>query len=358
MSTLLLRLGITPRFVTMVLAGAVTLLLLLWMLLRPVPYVVQAAGPTFNTLGDIDEVPLITVDGARTYATSGKLLLTTVTTAGGPEYPVYVGNVVAGWLTSDKVVPVETVFDPSQTRQELDDASQAQMISSQENATVAALTELGYRVPAELTIVGAQQGLGADGVVREGDEIAAIETTGGQVAVETYNDLAQVLADTPPGSTVTLTVRRDGEARDLDIVTADDGSGGSVIGVFLDAEFDYPVDVEIQIDNVGGPSAGTMFALGIIDVLTPGELTGGEVVAGTGTISLGGAVGSIGGIRHKLAGAGAAGAEYFLAPASNCDEVIGYVPAGLQVIAVTTLAQARDAVESIGQGQAQDLPGC
>jgi len=131
--------------------------------------------------------------------------------------------------------------------------------------------------------------------------------------------------------------------------------------VFLSGEFDYPVDVHIQIENIGGPSAGTMFALGIVDVLTEGEMTGGQIVAGTGTISLGGDVGPIGGIQQKLAGARESGADYFLAPASNCNEVVGHVPSGLQVVEVATLDQARDAVETIGSGAAgaiAALPTC
>lgn len=343
----------------MVGSGVLAFVLLLAMLLLPVPYAVQAAGPTIDTLGERDGTPLITVEGAQTYATSGELLLTTVTTAGGPGFPVDSASVVRGWLAPTiKVVPVETVFDPSQTQDQLDEASQQQMISSQENATVAALTELGYDVPAELTIVGTQPGSGADGVALDGDLIGAITAAGVQTEVTTFADLAQVLAATAPGSTVVLTVERDGEATELEIVTGDDGLGGSVLGVYLDADFDYPVDVEIQIDAVGGPSAGTMFALGIIDMMTPGEMTGGRIVAGTGTISLGGMVGPIGGIEQKMAGAASDGAAYFLAPAANCDSVVGHIPDGLQVIKVSTLPQARAAVEAIGAGTAQDLPTC
>lgn len=352
--------GVTPRVLTMSVAALVTFVLLLVMMLVPVPYGVRAPGPTVDTLGSSGGVQLITVeDGTATYPTSGELLLTTVTTAGGPGYPVDAGGVIRGWLSPSRMVaPIETFFDPSQTQEEIDAASSQQMITSQQNATVAALTELGYDVPAVLTIVGAQPGSGADGVVEEGDVIAGIDTGSGVVEVVTFDDLAQELAQTPPGTSVELMVDRDGESVALPIVTGDDGMGGSVLGVFLSGEFDYPVDVHIQIDDVGGPSAGTMFALGIIDVLTPGEMTGGQVVAGTGTISLGGLVGAIGGIQQKMAGARASGAEFFLAPRANCNEVVGHVPDGLQVVSVSTLAEARDAVESIGAGDTADLPTC
>ena len=351
--------GVSPRLVTMAVAALATFSLMLVTMLLPVPYAVQAPGPVIDTLGDVDGVELIHIEGTETYETSGALQLTTVTTAGGPGYPVDSGGVIRGWLSpTTTVAPVELFFDPGQSQDEIDQTSAQQMISSQQNATVAALTELGYDVPAELTVVGTQQGSGADGVAQDGDRIVGIVAGDKEVEVVTFADLADVLAATPPGSTVDLVVDRDGERVALPVVTGDDGRGGSVLGVFLDGEFDYPVDVRIQIENVGGPSAGTMFALGIIDMLTPGEMTGGHNVAGTGTVSLGGLVGAIGGIQQKMAGARAADAEYFLAPLANCGEVVGHVPAGLRVVAVSTLAEARAAVEAIGAGDTADLPTC
>jgi len=128
--------------------------------------------------------------------------------------------------------------------------------------------------------------------------------------------------------------------------------------VLIDPTFDMPVDVTISIDDIGGPSAGTMFALGIIDKLTPEDEADGEVIAGTGTMDVTGAVGPIGGIRQKLAGAERDGADWFLAPAGNCDEVVGHVPDGLRVVRVATLHEARVAMEAIGAGEAGDLPTC
>ncbi|UFU03957.1 signal protein PDZ [Ruania suaedae] len=350
---------IGTRSITMTVAGAATLGLLLVMLLSPVPYAVQGAGPTFDALGSVEDVELISVSGTQTYPTSGELLLTTVTTAGGPGFPVDAGSVVRGWLDPGRrVLPVEAVIDPDVTAQEQDRIAQQQMTSSQENATVAALTSLGYEVPAELTIVGADPSMSADGVVREGDVITAITVGSERTDVPSYQHLADVLASTAPGTAVTLEVRRDGETADLELVTSDNGTGSSVLGVFLDADFTYPVDVHIQIDNVGGPSAGTMFALGIVDELTEGELTGGHVVAGTGTIDIQGAIGPIGGITLKMHAAERDGAEYFLVPAANCAEAVQDVPRGLGVVRVSSLAEARDAVEAIGQDRTEHLPTC
>lgn len=349
----------TPRLITMSAAALAVFALLLTMMTVPVPYGVQAPGPIVDTLGEAGDVELISVEGTETYETSGELFLTTVTTAGGPGYLVDAGAVIKGWVSpTTRVAPVEAFFDSSQTQEEIDDASSQQMLTSQQNATVAALTELGYDVPAVLTIVGTQPGSGSDGVAENGDVITGIETETGRIEVVTFADLDGALAVTSPGATVHLLVDRDGEETALPIITGDDGTGRSVLGVFLSGEFDYPIDVHIQIDNIGGPSAGTMFALGIIDKLTPGELTGGHSIAGTGTISLGGLVGPIGGIRQKMAGARAGGVEYFLAPQSNCEEVVGHVPGGLQVVSVSTLDEARAAVEKIAAGDTADLPSC
>ncbi|HLS25789.1 MAG TPA: S16 family serine protease [Beutenbergiaceae bacterium] len=389
------KMVVTARFVTMLVSGLATFALLATMLVLPVPYAVQGPGPTFNTLaghepeqadddessetgaspgsgssdGDVGEpvegadgeLRLITISGSQVYPAAGELRLTTVVTAGGPGYPVRAGNVIlAYWDREQAVQPVEAAFDPSLTREERDELSAQQMITSQEHATVAALTELGYEVPAVMHIVDAAPGTGAEGVVQEGDLITGIRGTGSEdvTDVTTYADLAEVLQATAAGEEVTLVVERDGQEEPLPIITTDDGLGNTQLGIFLQADFDMPIEVEIAIENVGGPSAGVMFALGIIDVLTPGNLTGGNNIAGTGTISLDGRVGPIGGVDLKMIGAVEDGAEYFLAPTANCPEVVENIPDGLEVVAVDHLSQARVAVEAIADGDTGDLPEC
>jgi PDZ domain-containing protein len=251
-------------------------------------------------------------------------------------------------------VPVELVYPPGSTAEEVDSASALQMTTSQENATAAALTELGYEVPARLVVAEPVAGSGADGVLLPDDVLLAV----GGVEVGSFADLSAALAATAPASRAPVLVDRGGARVSVDVVTGDDGRGGSVLGVFLDPEFDFPVDVRIRADAIGGPSAGAMFALGIVDMLTPGALTGGQDVAGTGTISVDGEIGAINGIRLKLVGAARDGAAYFLAPRANCDEVVGHVPAGLQVVAVDDLAEATAAVTAIGEGRAGGLAGC
>ncbi len=351
----------TPRSLTLVLAGGVLALALLLVMLVPVPYAVQSPGPTVDTLGEHEGEPLIEVDGERTYPSDGELRLTTVSVAGGPGHPVAAFDVVAGWLDPNRLVlPVEAVFPEDATEDELDEQSTQQMTSSQTNATVAALEELGHDVPMTLTVTGVAENSPSRGVIEGGDVVTAVRPEGGdRVHVEAYSDLADVLAETAPGTTVTVTVRRGGEDLALDVQTmASPQQDGSVLGIFLQPDVELPFQVEFDIEDIGGPSAGTMFALGIVDVLTPGDLTGGEHVAGTGTVDLAGRVGPIGGIQQKLVGARRDGADWFLAPAGNCDEVPGHVPDGLYVVRVATLAEARTSVEAIGEGNGRSLPTC
>jgi Lon-like protease len=346
----------TPRAMPTSVALLATLVILTVLVFLRVPYAVSSPGPTRDTLGEVDGSPLIEVaDGTPTYEPTGRLLLTTVRVDGGPGYPVTLPEAVAGWLSRSRLVrPVEAVYPPELTRDELDEQNQAAMTSSQESATVAALEEVGYRVPARLLVAGAVEGTGAAGVVEEGDVVESFEGE----PVESYADLIDDLAATRPGTSVTLGVVRDGEPLDLEIVTGERADGGSQLGVFIDPEFDLPVDVTIQIEDIGGPSAGLMFALGIVDLLTPEDEVAGQVVAGTGTMDVDGAVGTIGGIRQKLVGAERDGADWFLAPEGNCAEVTGYVPDGLRVVPVATLAEGRDAIEAIGAGDGDTLPTC
>lgn len=351
---------LTPRTVTAAVAGAITFVLALAMLVITPPYAVQSPGPTLDTLGDIpDGSPLITVEGTETYPTDGELRLTTVSTRGGPGYPATAAQVIGGWLSgTTTVLPREAAFDPEQTREDVEQESTLQMSSSQTNATVAALTELGYDVPTALHVAGTSPHGATAGLLEEGDTLVSIAAGAGPTELSSFAVLSEVLADTPPGSTVTLGVEREGEETQVEVVTGDDGDGGSLLGVMISPEVDLPVDVGFAIENIGGPSAGLMLTLGIVDILTPGSLTGGAVVAGTGTVDLAGDVGPIGGIAQKMAGAVRDGAEWFLAPVENCGDVLGAVPDGLEVVAVDTVSDAVDALEAVTEGRTADLERC
>lgn len=346
---------LTARAITLAVATVAIALVGSAAALLPVPYVISSPGPTWDTLGEDDGTPLVSVDGAPTFEPTGRLLLTTVSVSGGPGRDVALLDLLGAWLDPARSSrPVETVFDPDQTREQIDQQNQASMITSQENATVAALEELGYEVPTTLTVADAVEGTGAEGVVRPDDVLLAV----GGVEVGSFSELSREVDAIPPGQTTSVTVERDGERTELDLRTTEGPDGSTLLGVLIDPTFDFPLDVEIRIEDVGGPSAGTMFALAVIDLLTEADETGGETIAGTGTVDLEGTVGPIGGVRQKMAGAVADGAAWFLAPVGNCDEVTGHVPAGLEVAAVGTLAEARAAVAAIGEGRVADLPRC
>lgn len=352
------------RVVAGIVALSISLVALMGLTFIPTPYVIQQPGPVYDTLGtalsaDGDEVPLIDIEGAEVYPTGGALDLTTVQVVGNRQHPPTWFQLVMAWFDRTRaVVPIDTVFPEGVTSDERDEQNAALMIDSQHEATAAALSELGHDVGATVEVVQAVEGSPADGELDEGDTITAIDGAPVESAAGLRDAIQQA-----EGAEVELTVVRDGESRTVALTPekTEDAAGETVwlIGITLTTRYDFPIDVKLQLDNVGGPSAGMMFALGIIDTLTPGELNGGEKVAGTGTIDGTGQVGPIGGIRQKLYGAKDAGADYFLAPAANCDEVVGHIPDGLEVFRTENLEQSLDILEVIAeQGDTSELPTC
>lgn len=343
------------RTLTMSISMVASAVLLSSMAFLPSTYVVRGPGPTFDTLGQVEGHPLITISGTTTHDTSGELLLTTVSASGAPDRPVPLGRIIRAWFDpSSAVYPIESVFPPEQTQDEIDEINHQEMLSSQETATVAALTQLGYEVPAVMTVAGTVEGSKAVGVVEDGDVISSLNGA----PMVTYQQLVAALDELKPGDKVDLEVKRDGTAQTLNLETTSGPGDGAYLGVLLTTDFEFPVDVSLEIGNVGGASAGMMFALGIIDKITPEDEARGNVIAGTGTMSIDGQVGPIGGITFKMHGAQRDGAAWFLAPEANCDEVVGNIPDGLDVVSVSTLEEALDAVTAIGDGDTTQLPTC
>ncbi len=347
-----------PRTALLLVSVLAAVVLFAVMVLLPVPYAVLAAGPATNTLGQENGKPLIAINGQQTYPTSdrGRLFLTTVRIFGGPGSKVSVWQLLSAWLDGDQtVVPEEAIFPKGETAAQNQQENQQEMVSSQESATAAALRLLGYPVNPRVRIVSFLKGSVSASVLKEKDVVLSV----GGVPTPEPDNLKAELQKVTAGQPATLTVRRDGTDKTLSVPTQKTSAGSTALGVMVQPVFDFPFDVKIQIENVGGPSAGTMFALGIVDKLTPGELTGDQPIAGTGTIDPDGTVGPIGGIRQKLIGARESGARFFLAPAQNCPDVVGHVPDGLSVVKVSTLRQARDAVAQIGLGKGTaGLPSC
>jgi PDZ domain-containing protein len=342
------------RFPTALVTGVLSVVLATVVALLPAPYAIYAPGPVTNVLGRVSGKQLITVSGRQTYPARGTLDMTTVEVFGGPGRRLSLAQVLRSWVSRSRaVVPVEQVFPPGQTPQQVKTENAAEMSQSQQDATAAGLRELGLTVPERIVVASVSKDVPAADVVRPGDVITALDGR----AVADSAALRSAIAALKPGADVTVQIRRDGATRQLRTRTAAQ-DGRTVLGVGLDPSFQFPVDVRFATKDVGGPSAGMMFALGIYDLLTPGELTGGQQIAGTGTIDGAGRVGPIGGIAQKLVGARSAGARWFLAPAANCSEVVGNVPQGLRVVRTASLHESRLAVQAIASGRGAALPTC
>jgi Lon-like protease len=310
-----------------------------------VPFVAMGPGPTYDTLGSLDGTEVVAVTGTETYPTAGHLNMTTVAVNDGVTALTAIGF----WLQPDRrLVPRDSVYPPGQTTEEVDRKNTEDFAASETNAEAAALTELG--LPTRATVGDVVPGSAVDGVLRAGDTIVSV----GGTAVSTPEQVAASLQGTSAGQTVDVVYERAG-ARTTAPVVLGQGDGRGMLGVRVGVE-PLAGDITISLGDVGGPSAGLMFALAVVDKMTPGELNGGRFVAGTGTIDAAGTVGPIGGIPFKMIAAKDAGATVFLVPADNCVEAAANAPDGLQLVRVSTLASAVDALEGLDSGAS--VPSC
>ncbi|MDQ1294460.1 MAG: Lon-like protease, partial [Actinomycetota bacterium] len=263
-------LTLRPQNRLLLVAGFTTLLLAAIATLLPVPYALLKPGPTINTLGESQGRKLIVISGRKTYPTEGNLDLTTVSVFGGPGHRINLWQAVQGWADSSvSVLPKDVLFPPGQSEEESREQTEQEMVGSQESATAAALDALGISVPTTLTVAGIDERSPASKTLRDEDVLLTI----GGNKIDGLSGLRSRLEPVKAGDSVRLTVRRNSAVRAVDVTTmASPADGHTVLGIYLEPEFRFPFSVKIQIDDVGGPSAGTMFALGIIDMLTPGAL--------------------------------------------------------------------------------------
>lgn len=329
----------------------------------PSDYVIEGPGPVFDTLGTVqvegDPVPLIDIPSQPTYPTTGSLSMLTVSTYGDRENPASWFDVARAALDpSDDAIPVDLAFPDGQTSEESAEVGAAQMRASQQAAIAAALSAAGYEYSSTLSVLATVEGSPADGLLLEGDIIVSA----GEQEVTDATALRSLIGENGTETPISITVEREGEPVVVEItpVLSDAESPEPVIGVQLAAEFVFPFEVNVQLSDVGGPSAGQIFALAIIDKLTPGSLTGGLAIAGTGTISVDGMVGPIGGVTQKLYGAKEAGAKYFLLPAANCEDLAtANVPDGLDIYAVDSLADSLNVLNTLSSSAGTSLlPRC
>lgn len=323
-----------------VLLGAVLVVLLSVGMFMGVPYVVLGPGPTVDTLGAANGVEVIQIKGTSTSTSKGQLRLTTVGVQ--PQANLY--TAIRSWLNSEEaVVPRELVYPPGQTQEQVDKQNEQDFQQSQTSAETAALRQLGY--PVQVAVKNVTPGGPAVGRLGAGDVLTAVNGTKPADAA----GLVELIRAKPAGTELTVDYLRAGKPGSTKLTTE---GNPPKIGVEVEEKQPHPFQLSIKLDEIGGPSAGLMFALGIIDKLTPDDLTGGKVIAGTGEINDRGQVGPIGGIGQKLIGARDAGAKFFLVPADNCAEALANAQPGLTMARVASLADALAALTQVRSGKA------
>jgi Lon-like protease len=341
------------RALILIVAGAAVVIAAVIAAVLPVPYVILSPGPTLNTLGTAPGgQPIIMISGHKTYPTAGNLNMVTVNFQGGPGNEINIFTALRAWLNShDAVVPQQELFGAGQSQQQVQRQDVVQMTSSETNATAAALTQVGIKYTTQVQVVSTQPGMPAAAVLKPRDIITKVNG----VPIDSVTGLSRQIRAQGAGQPLRLTVIRQTKTK-LFRVTAVRSQGHPVIGVVVTVKFHFPLSVSISVGDIGGPSAGLMFALGIVDKLEPMNLTGGKFIAGTGEITPAGVVQPIGGIQQKMVGARAKGATVFLAPAGNCADARGAVPAGMRLVRVSTLAGAVRSLEALKAGRS--APTC
>lgn len=351
------------RSIAAVVAIVLLLALATTAVLVPVPFASYHPGPTFDVLGEADGEEIIQVNGAKTYRDDGEIRMTTVSVSQeGVDKNLF--SILSDWIDPDAAVyPYDIVHPPGTTAEQEEVEGQVQMVSSQGNAIAAALRQLDYDVTPALEVLSIGPATPADGALAVRDIFVSVDgvpLTADEAGQKALLDAVQAAQDRQKLSFV---VRRDGKEVTVPVgteeVTNDDGTTRRQIGIQLGIGFIFPFSVSVNIsDNIGGPSAGLMFALAIYDTLTPGSLTGGQDVAGTGELDSEGTVGPIGGIQQKIAGAREAGAELFLVPSDNCGDALGANNGDMRLVRATTFVTTLASVEAWEQDHDADLPSC
>lgn len=325
--------------------GIVLAILLLATLFIPTPYTIQSPGPTFDTLEQVDiegeTLDMIEIDGVETYPTEGRLDLTTISVSGPPTSTSTLLEVFYHAAQPyPAITPAELLYPPETTGDEVRSQNAEAMADSQSWAVAAALEHLGIDYQQRLFALDFTEDSPAAEFLEPNDEIISLngnDITGHGQLVNTIQEAN--------GEPVNMRVRRNGDDQIFTIPVNQAEDGTYQIGVYLDSEFVFPIDVEIHLQDVGGPSAGLIFTLALIDRMTEDSVTDGRHIAGTGTIDPDGTVGPIGGIQQKVMAAASEGATIFLAPEMNCPEIT-HVPDGMTVYSVDTLDTALEILDA------------
>jgi PDZ domain-containing protein len=309
----------------------------------PVPYVALGPGPTFDTLGEVDGKPVVAIEGTPVKPTSGHLNMTTVSQRDG----LTLGQALAFWGSGeDQLVPRDLVFPPEKSRDDIQKSQNADFQRSEDNAEYAALNYLKF--PKAVTAQKITDPGPSLGKLQPGDALDAVNGT----KTPTIDAFTALLKATKPGQEIVIDYRRKNSAPGTARITLgknDDRDYGYLGVAVQDAPW-APFSVDFNLANIGGPSAGLMFSLAVVDKLTTGDLNGARFIAGTGTIGPDGTVGPIGGISHKMSSAQEAGATVFLVPADNCDDARTATGNSMELIKAETLTQTIDALHTLTSG--------
>ncbi len=314
-----------------------------------VPYVSLGPGPTFDTLGEFEGKEVVDIEGTDVHPTTGHLNMTTVS----QRDDLTLGQALTLWMSGrEQLVPRDLVYPPDKSKDEIDAANNQEFKRSEDSAEYAALGYLKY-APAVTVETVSKDGASA-GKLEEGDAIDGVNGT----PVSDLKQFQSLMEKTKPGDEVVLDFRRKNAppgVATVELGSAPDKKQG-VLGIGVIEAPWAPFTIDFNLANIGGPSAGLVFSLAVIDKLTTGDLSGSRFVAGTGTIDVDGKVGSIGGITHKVLAAHEAGATVFLVPADNCDEAKSAHENGIDLVRVENLGGAVDALEALSAGG--EAPHC
>jgi PDZ domain-containing protein len=315
------------------------------MALLPTGFVIERPGGVFNVMGTVSGEPVISSTDLEVFESESRFDVTTISLLGNRDStPSWVQVLIAWADPQQNVLPVSEVFPDNRSTQEIRAESTAQMEISQQDAIAAALTKLGYSVPTKLYVQSVLVDSPSSKVLVAGD----IVLSAGGKRLANFEELRAEIQKTD-GMPIEIVVDRDGEELSYSITPVKRDELW-VIGSLIAYIYDFPVSVSLQLGDVGGPSGGLMFTLGILDALSEGSLAGDHHVSGTGTINSNGEVGSIGGIGLKMIAAKNSGADLFLVPSGNCQEASGQVPDGLAVVSVRDLDDALAAIEELKSG--------
>ena len=323
-----------PVYLASFLLFAGVLSVVLWNV--ELPYLAWSAGPVS------DAADAIEIEGEDVFLPEGELLMLTVISQ---EVNVFEA-IIAGIDPTIDLLQKDRVRPPDETDEEYRERVLGQMDDSQNRAITVALASLGFEmVPTDVIVVEIIADLPADGVLEPGDSINTVDG----LEIVRSSDVPGALEGRAPGDSLALGITRNGSEMQvsLELAARDDDPDAPIMGIVVRELTEPPFPVGIEAGNVGGPSAGMMHALAIVDTLTPGELTKGNVIAGTGTIDYDGTVGSIGGVRQKVVGAEAAGASVILVPEGNYEEALTARRESIEIVPVATLEEAIAYLENL-----------